>query len=197
MVLMPEPMFGAVEAVDPPRPLFLPSPAAALRPGRGPRAGGRRRLLPAVRSLRGRRRAGARAPGRRRAVDRRLRAGRGRGGGHGGARGGRSAGARRHGQRTSAEEESFTDGLLEYPQYTRPADSGAGRCPRSCGRATTAGSPAGAGPRPWPARWRLGRICIAARGGLTAEELRACWRTDAASTLRCRTSPSDVARSGA
>ena len=29
--------------------------------------------------------------------------------------------------------------------------SGAGRCPRCCGPATTAGSSAGAGPRPWPA----------------------------------------------
>ena len=51
-------------------------------------------LLAAVRPLRGRRRAGARPPRRRRAVGRRLRAGRRRGGRHGGARGGRPAGAR-------------------------------------------------------------------------------------------------------
>ena len=46
MVLMPEPIFAAVEAVDPPRPLLYLEPGRpALRPGRGPRAGRRRRLL--------------------------------------------------------------------------------------------------------------------------------------------------------
>ena len=95
MVLMPEPHLrrgrggraaAAAAAARARRP--------ALRPGLRPRAGRARRLLAAVRPLRGRRRAGARPPGRRRAVGRRLRAGRGRGGGHGRARGGRPAGAR-------------------------------------------------------------------------------------------------------
>src|SRR5881392_3183337 len=53
MVLAPEPVFGAVEQVDPPRPLYLLSP------------GGRRAVLAAVRALRGRRPAGGRPPRRR------------------------------------------------------------------------------------------------------------------------------------
>ena len=46
-----------------------------------------------------------------------------RGRGAGGGRGGGPAGARGHGQRRRrATQESFADGLLEYPQYTRPAE---------------------------------------------------------------------------
>ena len=61
MVLMPEPVFRAVEAVQPPRPLFLLDPGGrrfdqAMAAG----AGRRRRVLAAVRALRGGRRAGAR-----------------------------------------------------------------------------------------------------------------------------------------
>ena len=100
MVLMAEPVFAAVEAVDPPRPLLYLSPAGRrLDQALARELAGARRLQPAVRALRGRRRAGARAPRRRRAVDRRLRARRRRGGRHGRARGGRPPGARRHGQR--------------------------------------------------------------------------------------------------
>ena len=95
MVLRPEPVFATVEAADPPRPLYLLGPggrrfdqalARELAGGDG--------LQPAVRPLRGRRPPGPRAPGRRRAVDRRLRAGRGRGGGLRGDRGGHPAAAR-------------------------------------------------------------------------------------------------------
>ena len=86
---------AAVEAVDPPRPLLLLGPGRApVRPGRRPRAGGGRRVLPAVRALRGRRPAGRRPPLRRRAVDRRLRARRRRGGGRRRARGRRAPRAR-------------------------------------------------------------------------------------------------------
>ena len=48
----------------------------------------------------------------------------------------------------SASDESFTAGLLEYPQYTRPATSGAGPCPRCSCPGTMAASTGGAGPRP-------------------------------------------------
>ena len=60
------------------------------------------------------------------------------------------------GNEASAVSESFSEGLLEEPQYTRPPTSGAGSCPRSCARATTAASPGGGGPRRWPARRRPG-----------------------------------------
>ena len=53
------------------------------------------------------------------------------------------------GAAASGAEESFADGLLEYPQYTRPpVCSRAGRSPKCCFRATTAKSPPGAAPRP-------------------------------------------------
>ena len=75
------------------------------------------------------------------------------------------------GNEASADEESFADGLLEYPQYTRPADfRGLGRARGAALAATTAGSPAGGGPRPWPARSTAGPTCIEARGGLTEDE---------------------------
>ena len=124
MVLMPEPIFAAVEAVDPPRPLFLLSAGGRrFDQAVAARAGRRRRVLAAVRPLRGRRRAGGRAPGRRRAVDRRLRAGRRRGGRAGRGRGGGPARARRDGQRGVGRTRSPSPtGLLEYPQYTRPAE---------------------------------------------------------------------------
>ncbi|MEZ5371844.1 MAG: hypothetical protein R2704_03730 [Microthrixaceae bacterium] len=59
------------------------------------------------------------------------------------------------GNATSAVEESFSDGLLEYPHYTRPPSIGAGRCPRCSARATTPGWPL-ARARAWPARWPTG-----------------------------------------
>ncbi len=100
MVLMPEPIFAAVERVRPPRPLFLLGPGGRrLDQALAADLAATERLLPPVRSLRGRRRAGPRPPRRRRAVDRRLRAGRGRGRGDGGHRGRGSAGARGDGQR--------------------------------------------------------------------------------------------------
>ena len=122
MVLMPEPLFTVVEAADPPRPLYLLGP------------GGRRFDQKLAAEL-------ARRPGfsllcgRYEGVDERVRA-------HlvdeelsvgdyvlaGGevaamvvieAVGRLVPGVM--GNRSSADEESFSDGLLEYPQYTRPA----------------------------------------------------------------------------
>ena len=37
----------------------------------------------------------------------------------------------------SSVEETFVNGLLEYPQYTKPAEFRGRRCPRSFARATT------------------------------------------------------------
>ena len=43
----------------------------------------------------------------------------------------------------SAQADTFTDDLLEYPHYTRPPDSGAGVFPTFCSPATTPRSPSG------------------------------------------------------
>jgi tRNA (guanine37-N1)-methyltransferase len=123
MVLAPEPLFGAVEEIDPPRPLFLLGP------------GGRRFDQATARNL-------AASDGfsllcgRYEGVDQRVAdhlvddelsigdyvlAG-----GEVAALVVIEAVARLvpgvMGNDTSAEDESFADGLLEYPQYTRPAD---------------------------------------------------------------------------
>ena len=122
MVLAPEPIFAAVEAVDPPRPLFLLGP------------GGRRFDQPLARELA----AGSGFSllcGRYEGVDERVRthvvddelsigdfvlAG-----GEVAALAVIEAVTRLvpgvMGNDASAEDESFSDGLLEYPQYTRPA----------------------------------------------------------------------------
>jgi tRNA (guanine-N1)-methyltransferase len=57
----------------------------------------------------------------------------------------------------SSVDETFSDGLLEYPHYTKPARFGASGCPRYCVRATTRASRAGAGPRRCTAPWHAGR----------------------------------------
>ena len=123
MVLMPEPVFAAVEAVDPPRPLLYLSPA------------GRRLDQPVAREL-------AELDGfsllcgRYEGVDERIRAHLCDGelsigdvvlsGGEVAAMVVIEAVGRLvpgvMGNSTSADDESFTDGLLEYPHYTRPAE---------------------------------------------------------------------------
>ena len=171
MVLMPEPLFRVVEATDPPRPLYLLGP------------GGRRFDQKLAGEL-------ARRPGfsllcgRYEGVDERVRA-------HladeelsvgdyvlaGGevaamvvieAVGRLVPGVM--GNRASADEESFSDGLLEYPQYTRPARF------RGWGVPEVLRS----GDHAEVARWRrataLARTLrhrpdlVARRGGLSAEE---------------------------
>ena len=123
MVMMPEPLFAAVEAADPPRPLLYLSPegrrfdqAMAAELARG---GGFSLLC-----------------GRYEGVDQRVRDHLVDGevsvgdfvlsGGEVGALAVLEAAARLVpgvlGNRDSALEESFADGLLEYPHYTRPAD---------------------------------------------------------------------------
>ena len=51
------------------------------------------------------------------------------------------------GKETSGEDESFENGLLEYPQLHGPANGRAAPFPRCCCRATTPGSPSGGGAR--------------------------------------------------
>ena len=75
------------------------------------------------------------------------------------------------GNEASAEEESFADGLLEYPQYTRPAEFRGWAVPEVLR----------SGDHGRVARWRRAQALrrtlarrpdlVAARGGLTAEEV--------------------------
>ncbi|MGH9186327.1 MAG: tRNA (guanosine(37)-N1)-methyltransferase TrmD [Acidimicrobiales bacterium] len=171
MVLMPGPLFGAVEAVAPPRPLYYLSPA------------GRRFDQNVAREL-----AGldgfSLLCGRYEGVDERVREHLVDGelsigdyvvaGGEVAAMVVLEAVGRLVpgvlGNDASAEDESFADGLLEYPQYTRPADFRGWEVPdvlRS-------------GDHGRVARWRRAQAIartvqlrpdlIAARGGLTADE---------------------------
>ena len=125
MVMMPEPLFAAVEAVDPPRPLFLLS--AAGRPFDQALAG----------ELAGRAQGGfSLLCGRYEGVDQRVADHLCDGelsvgdyvlaGGETAALIVIEAVARLlpevMGNEASAGEESFADGLVEYPQYTRPAE---------------------------------------------------------------------------
>jgi tRNA (guanine37-N1)-methyltransferase len=123
MVLLPEPIFAAVEAVQPPRPLYLLGP------------GGRRFDQAMARELAG---SGGFSLlcGRYEGVDARVRDHLVDGelsigdyvlaGGEVAAMVVLEAVGRLvpgvMGNDSSADEESFSDGLLEYPQYTRPAD---------------------------------------------------------------------------
>jgi tRNA (guanine37-N1)-methyltransferase len=171
MVLMPGPLFDAVEQVDPPRPLLLLGPAGR----RFDQAWGRELAESDGFSL---------LCGRYEGVDQRVRDHLVDGelsigdyvlsGGEVAAMAVLEAVSRLApgvmGNETSAAEESFADGLLEYPQYTRPSDF-----------------------RGWPVpevllsgdhgrveRWRRAQALrrtaelrpdlLEARGGLTAEE---------------------------
>ncbi len=173
MVLMPEPLFAAVEAIDPPRPLWYLSPA------------GRRLDQALAREL-------AAGPGfsllcgRYEGVDERVREHLCDGelsigdvvlaGGEVGAMVVIEAVSRLvpgvMGNDTSAEDESFSDGLLEYPHYTRPADF----------RGWTVPEVLRSGDHERVARWRRAQSLrrtldrrpdlIATRGGLSDAERR-------------------------
>jgi tRNA (guanine37-N1)-methyltransferase len=122
MVLMPEPVFAAIEAVDPPRPLYYLGPA------------GRRLDQPAARELADLE-GFSLLCGRYEGVDERIREHVCDGelsigdvvlsGGEVAAMVVIEAVGRLvpgvMGNSTSADDESFSDGLLEYPHYTRPA----------------------------------------------------------------------------
>jgi tRNA (guanine37-N1)-methyltransferase len=171
MVLMPEPIFAAVEKLEPPRPLLYLGPA------------GRRLDQDLAREL-------ATSGGfsllcgRYEGVDERVRAHLCDGelsvgdvvlaGGEVAAMVVVEAVGRLvpgvMGNEASAEDESFADGLLEYPQYTRPADFRGWRVPdvlRSGDHGRIAR---------WRRAWALRRTIerrpdmIVARGGLTADE---------------------------
>ena len=123
MVLLPEPIFAAVESVDPPRPLLLLGP------------GGRRLDQAYARELASLPDGFSLLCGRYEGVDARVREHLVDGelsigdyvlaGGEVAAMVVLEAVGRLvpgvMGNDTSADEESFSDGLLEYPQYTRPA----------------------------------------------------------------------------
>jgi tRNA (guanine37-N1)-methyltransferase len=171
MVLMPEPVFAAVEAVDPPRPLYYLGPA------------GRRIDQPLVRTL-----AACEGfsllCGRYEGVDQRIVDHLCDGelsigdvvlsGGEVAAMVVIEAVGRLvpgvMGNATSADDESFSDGLLEYPHYTRPADF----------RGWTVPEVLRSGDHARVARWRRAQALrrtidrrpdlIEARGGLTAAE---------------------------
>jgi tRNA (guanine37-N1)-methyltransferase len=172
MVLAPEPIFAAVEAIAPPRPLLLLSPQGRRfdqQMARELRAGGGFSLL----------------CGRYEGVDERIVTHLVDGevsigdfvlaGGEIGALAILEAVARLvpgvMGNATSADEESFADGLLEYPHYTRPASF----------RGWDVPDVLRSGDHGRVARWRramaLARTAdrrpdlLAARGGLTPADL--------------------------
>ena len=174
MVLMAEPIFAAVEAADPPRPLYYLSPS------------GRRFDQTVARELVARDGGFSLLCGRYEGVDERVRqhlvdgelsiGDYVLGGGEVAAMVVLEAVARLvpgvMGNETSADEESFSDGLLEYPHYTRPADLRGWEVPailRSGDHARIA-------------RWRRAEALrrtierrpdlVDRRGGLTAEEER-------------------------
>jgi tRNA (guanine37-N1)-methyltransferase len=171
MVLMPEPLFAAVEAVGPPRPLLLLGP------------GGRRFDQDVARSLAGMD-GFSLLCGRYEGVDERVREHLVDGelsvgdfvlaGGEVAAMAVLEAVGRLvpgvMGNADSADEESFADGLLEYPQYTRPADFRGWSVPEVLR----------SGDHGRVSRWRLAQALartlerrpdlIGARGGLSDEE---------------------------
>ena len=128
MVLRADVLAAAIDAADAApdrskeRPRLLMSPRG--RPLTQSRFGTRRRARPADRlwPVRGHRRAGHRRAPARGGLDRRLRAVRRRNRRHGSDRHLRPAAAGGDGKTGSGVEESFSDGLLEYPQYTRPQE---------------------------------------------------------------------------
>jgi tRNA (guanine37-N1)-methyltransferase len=171
MVLMPEPLFRAVESVDPPRPLFLLGP------------GGRRLDQSLAHELAAHdgfsllcgRYEGVDARVREHLVDDELSIGDYvLGGGEVAAMAVLEVVARLvpgvMGNSESAGDESFSEGLLEYPQYTRPAEFRGWEVPEVLR----------SGDHARVARWRraqsLARTLdarpdlIAGRGGLTEDE---------------------------
>jgi tRNA (guanine37-N1)-methyltransferase len=171
MVLMAEPLFAAVEAVDPPRPLHYLSPAG----DRFDQACARAMAASDGFSLLCGRYEGIDERVREHLVDGELSIGDYvLGGGEVAAMVVLEAVARLvpgvMGNDASAGDESFSDGLLEYPQYTRPAEL----------RGWTVPETLRSGDHARIERWRRARALaltverrpdlIAARGGLSAAE---------------------------
>jgi tRNA (guanine37-N1)-methyltransferase len=171
MVLTPEPIFAAVEAADPPRPLLYLSPAGR----RFDQAWARQLAAGDGFSLLCGRYEGVDERVREHLVDGELSVGDYvLGGGEVAAMVVLEAVGRLvpgvMGNETSAEDESFSDGLLEYPHYTRPADFRGWAVPEVL-RSGDHGA---------VARWRRAQALartrrerpdlIEARGGLSAED---------------------------
>ena len=176
MLMRPEPVFAAVEAVDPPRPLYLLGPGGPpLRPGGAPSswppATGSACSAAATRA--------STTASAEHLVDGELSVG------DVVLAGGEVAAclvveavtrlrARRDGQRRQPGDGELrrrraAGGAAVHPAGRRSA---AGRCPRCCAAATTAGSRAGGWPRPCTAPSRPRPDLIEARGGLSDEEQR-------------------------
>jgi tRNA (guanine37-N1)-methyltransferase len=175
MVLMPEPVFAAVEAIDPPRPLYLLDPGGRRFDQAWPVS------WPALDGF-------SLLCGRYENVDHRIREHLVDGeisigdyvlaGGEVAAMVILEAVGRLvpgvMGNLESATEESFSDGLLEYPHYTRPAEF----------RGWTVPEVLRSGDHARVARWRRAQAIvrtvrlrpdlIEARGGLTDEDLGLC-----------------------
>jgi tRNA (guanine37-N1)-methyltransferase len=171
MVLTPDPVFAAVEAVDPPRPLFLLGP------------GGRRLDQGLARELAGSegfsllcgRYEGVDARVRDHLVDGELSVGDYvLAGGEVAAMVVLEAVGRLvpgvMGNDTSAEEESFSDGLLEYPHYTRPASYRGWEVPEVLRSGDHGRIAAWRRAQALARTWRDRPDLIDARGGLTDEE---------------------------
>jgi tRNA (guanine37-N1)-methyltransferase len=171
MVLMPEPLFAAVEAVDPPRPLLLLGPGGR----RFDQAGAAELAAGDGFSLLCGRYEGVDERVRRHLVDGELSVGDYvLAGGEVAAMVVLEAVGRLvpgvMGNEASAVEESFSDGLLEHPQYTRPASFRGWDVPEVLR----------SGDHGRVVRWRRAQALartltdrpdlIAARGGLTPEE---------------------------
>jgi tRNA (guanine37-N1)-methyltransferase len=171
MVLTPEPIFAAIEAADPPRPLLYLSPAGR----RFDQAWARQLAAGDGFSLLCGRYEGVDERVREHLVDGELSVGDYvLGGGEVAAMVVLEAVGRLvpgvMGNETSAEDESFSDGLLEYPHYTRPADFRGWAVPEVL-RSGDHGA---------VARWRRAQALartrrerpdlIEARGGLSAED---------------------------
>lgn len=171
MVLMPEPIFRVVEAVEPPRPLYYLSPTGR----RFDQAMARELAAGEGFSLLCGRYEGVDERVREHLVDGELSIGDYvLGGGEVAAMVVMEAVARLvpgvMGNQASADDESFSDGLLEYPHYTRPAEF----------RGWTVPEVLRSGDHGKVARWRRAQALartlrhrpdlIEARGGLTDEE---------------------------
>lgn len=171
MVLMPEPIFRVVEAVEPPRPLYYLSPAGR----RFDQALARELAATDGFSLLCGRYEGVDERVREHLVDDELSIGDYvLGGGEVAAMVVMEAVARLvpgvMGNQASADDESFSDGLLEYPHYTRPAEF----------RGWTVPEVLRSGDHGKVARWRRAQALartlrhrpdlIEARGGLTDED---------------------------
>lgn len=171
MVLMPEPIFRVVEAVEPPRPLYYLSPAGR----RFDQAMARQLAATDGFSLLCGRYEGVDERVREHLVDDELSIGDYvLGGGEVAAMVVMEAVARLvpgvMGNQASADDESFSDGLLEYPHYTRPAEF----------RGWTVPEVLRSGDHGKVARWRRAQALartlrhrpdlIEARGGLTDED---------------------------